>query len=217
MLFTNQIEAYKKYSIGDYTYGTPVLRWCTPSTLKIGKFCSLAAGCTFMAGGNHRPDWITTYPFSALSQFFPFAQGYEGHPASKGPIVIENDVWIGQNALILSGVTVGNGAVIGAESVVTKNVLPYEVVAGNPARHLKFRCTEDQIAALLRIQWWHWNLEKISRYISLLMSQDITAFLEKAEKELEDERRADRKRWRRKRSRARGLLYGGTKRCSSDT
>lgn len=97
------------------------------SNLIIGKFCSIAGGVTIFLGGNHRLDWISTYPFNMLEEEFPEAKMIKGHPATKGDVKIGNDVWIGQNAVIMSGIIIGNGAVIAANSVVTKNIKDYEV------------------------------------------------------------------------------------------
>lgn len=124
--------------IGSYTYGNPRLfHWGEDSKLKIGKFCSIADDVKIFLGGNHRMDWITTYPFSALKEEWPEAKDVKGHPATKGDVVIGNDVWIGYGATILSGVKIGNGAVIGAMAVVSKDVEPYSVVVGNPALEVK--------------------------------------------------------------------------------
>ena len=129
-----------------------------------------------MLGGNHRVDWVTTYPFNVL---FPEAAHFEGHPHSKGDVVIQNDVWIGMGALILSGVTIGNGAVVGARSVVTRSVPPYALAAGNPARVVRLRFSEDQIRQLERIAWWDWPIEKVQEAWPGLLSADIEAFLDR--------------------------------------
>ena len=98
---------------------------------------------------------------------------------SKGPVVIGHDVWIGRGATILSGVTIGDGAVVAAHSVVTKSVGPYSIVAGNPARLVRQRFSEDQTAALLRICWWDWPIETIREAWPLLLSDGIDVFIEK--------------------------------------
>ena len=171
----------KSYVIGDYTYGKPLVVDRTNNTqLVIGKFCSIAASCTFLLGAEHRSDWVTTYPFSALSR--PEQGGWtggrsiQGHPASKGDIRIGNDVWIGTHAIILSGVTIGDGAVIAAGSVVTKDVPPYAIVGGNPAKLIRFRFDEPLRQALLRIAWWNWPVAQIETAMPLLLSPDISAF-----------------------------------------
>ncbi|MBN1255772.1 MAG: CatB-related O-acetyltransferase [Deltaproteobacteria bacterium] len=173
----NNNKLYKKYQIGDWTYGTPkVFSWREGTTLKIGRFCAIADGVIILLGGEHRIDWVTTYPFTKL---FPKAKGFTGHPRSRGNVIIKNDVWIGTDALILSGVTIGNGAVIAARSVVKENVLPYSIVAGNPAKHIKFRFSKSIIDDLQKIAWWNWPLSKIEEAWPLLLSSDIGAFVDK--------------------------------------
>lgn len=173
--FTNRHEKYARFSIGDWTYGTPtVLWWDIETRLVIGKFCSIADDVTILLGGEHRTDWVTTYPFN---KFFEGAKGTEGHPRSKGNVVIGNDVWIGANTTILSGVTIHDGAVVGAGSLVCKDVQPYAIVAGNPAKQIKLRFAEDTVSELLRIAWWNWPLEKIETVFPLLLSGDIQRFL----------------------------------------
>jgi acetyltransferase-like isoleucine patch superfamily enzyme len=168
---------YAAYDIGDWTYGGPkVISWGENATLKIGKFCSIAEEVTILLGGEHRSDWVTTYPFNCL-----FAEGapITGHPKSKGDVIIGNDVWIARNTLILSGVTIHDGAVIGAGSVVTKDVAPYSITAGNPARHIRYRFDEPTIARLLEIQWWNWPLEQIIAAFPDLLSNQVTDFIAK--------------------------------------
>lgn len=162
-----------KYQIGRGTYGEPTIRhWDEPTTLRMGNFCSIATGVTIFLGGNHRPDWITTYPFSV---FRDSARQIAGHPASRGDVVIGHDVWIGSGAVILSGVQIGNGAVIGASAVVTRDVPPYGIVAGNPARLLRLRFQEEDIATLQALQWWNWSDETLDAAMPILLSGDIGA------------------------------------------
>jgi len=123
---------YAKYDIGEWTYGAPrVLSWRQDDTLKIGRFCSITDGVTILLGGDHRVDRVATYPLHIL---FGKNKSFPGLIRSKGDVVIGNDVWIGRQALILSGVEIGNGAVVAASSVVTEDVAPYSIVAENPAR-----------------------------------------------------------------------------------
>lgn len=169
--YTSLNPDYKAFEIGEWTYGKPkILSWNDGATLKIGKFCSIADEVVIMLGGEHRADWITTYPFNI---FFEEARHITGHPSTKGDVIIENDVWIGRNVLILSGVHIGNGAVIAARSVVTKDVDPYTIVGGNPARPLRKRFDDDLVRELLEIEWWNWPLEKIRESIPFLLSADI--------------------------------------------
>ncbi|MGF1620462.1 MAG: CatB-related O-acetyltransferase [Rhodomicrobiaceae bacterium] len=144
--------------------------------LIIGKFCQIAARARFiMNGSNHRMDGFSTFPFGV------FGQGWTGHFDGEldfphhGDTVIGNDVWIGYEALLLPGVQVGDGAIIGARSVVTHNVPHYAVVAGNPARILRMRFDDDTIARLLAIRWWDWDIGRITRNIPAICNGDIAA------------------------------------------
>lgn len=178
-VYTRSIRSLKRYKIGEHTYGFPrVLSWGEGSTLEIGRYCSIAEEVVILLGGEHRPDWITTYPFSAT---FPEASEFSGHPRSKGNVVIGHDVWIGQGAMILSGVTVGNGAVVAARSLVVDDVPPYAVVGGNPARIIRYRFSSSQIEALESIQWWHWPREKIVAFLPLMLSNRTDEFIEAAQ------------------------------------
>jgi acetyltransferase-like isoleucine patch superfamily enzyme len=121
-------------SFGDFTYGTPtVFSWGEGTVLRVGRFCSIAGNVSIFLGGNHRSDWITTYPFGCLKYF----NKKPGHPSTNGDVVIGNDVWIGCNATILSGVKIGDGSVIAANSLVTKDVPDYSIVGGNPAKVIR--------------------------------------------------------------------------------
>ncbi|MBE9158027.1 CatB-related O-acetyltransferase [Nodosilinea sp. LEGE 06152] len=142
--------------------------------LIIGKFCSIASDVKFiMNGGNHRTDWFTNYPFPV------FGQGWESVMPSewphKGDTAIGNDVWIGYGATLMPGVQVGDGAIIAAQSVVTKAVPPYAVVGGNPAQIIRYRFDEATIETLLTIQWWHWDIEKITRHLPAICGSDLQA------------------------------------------
>jgi virginiamycin A acetyltransferase len=171
--FMKNNKRYAKYEIGDWTYGKPRIRsWREGATFKIGRFCSIADGVTILLGGEHRVDWVTTYPVNILFG----GERVPGLPTTKGDVVIGNDVWIGQDALILSGVQIGNGAVIAARSVVKDDVLPYSIVAGNPAQHIKFRFSKSVIDDLQDIAWWNWPLSKIEEALPLLLSSNIEAF-----------------------------------------
>ena len=184
--FTRKDRWLAQYAIGEWTYGLPkVFDWGEGATLKIGRFCSISDDVTIMLGGEHRVDWVTTYPFNKV---FSKAAGFTGHPRSRGDVIIGNDVWIAQGSLILSGVTIGDGAVIGADSVVTKNVPPYAIVAGNPAHLIRYRFDEATIAALQRIAWWNWPLTQIEEAWPLLLSPDIGSFIARYQRESAIER-----------------------------
>ena len=126
-------------------------------------------------GGGHRTDWVTTYPFSDV---FEKAKGFTGHPVSKGDVVIGHDVWIATDVIVLSGAQVGNGAVLATRSIITSDVPPYAIVAGNPARIVRYRFDDKTIAALLDIEWWHWPINEIEAAWHLLLSSDICEFIE---------------------------------------
>lgn len=176
--FTNQVLNGDHYEIGDYTYGVPEVHTYSANTkLKIGRYCSIADQVTILLGGNHRLYWATTYPFTWLLDEWPEAEGMPCHMSSEGDVVIGNDVWIGQEALILSGVTIGHGAVVGARAVVADDVEPYSIVAGNPARLIRKRFDDKVIEKLLETAWWDWPVEKIKKNLHLLCSSNLDALL----------------------------------------
>ena len=173
-----------RVSVGEYTYGNPeIMHWGEDAKLTIGKFCSIASQVVIFLGGEHRSDWISTYPFPAkeLEREWPNASQIREHPATKGDVCIGNDVWIGYGAVILSGVRINDGAVIGAHTVVTRDVSPYTIVAGNPSREIGKRFNDEQIQELLRIKWWNWPIEKIRSNVRVLCSPRIEKLRELAE------------------------------------
>ena len=173
--FTAKKAAYAQYQIGEGTYGSPrILSWDQNTTLLIGRYCSIAEDVTIFLGGEHRTDWVTTYPFSVL---YNHDCKIEGHPTSRGNVVIGNDVWIGWGATILSGVTIGDGAVIGAHSLVTKDVPPYTIVGGNPAQFIRERFPEAVRQSLVEIAWWNWSDDKIRAAWPLLLSSEVQEFI----------------------------------------
>jgi len=143
--------------------------------LQIGKFCSIACGAKFLFNSaNHALSSLSTYPFSLFFEEW----GLEKKDVTKawdnkGDIVIGNDVWIGYEAVILAGVTIGDGAIIGTRAVVTKDVLPYTIVGGVPAKPIKRRFPEETISALLEVQWWNWSEERIARNIGAIQNGNI--------------------------------------------
>ena len=175
--------------VGDFTYiadsdfeshVTHFYPW-SRDNLIIGKFCQIAAGVEFvMNDANHKMNAVTTFPFYTL-------EGWEmnipdpSEMTFKGNTVIGNDVWIGQNAVILPGVHVGDGAIIGANSVVGSDVAPYTIVIGNPAKVLRKRFDDGLIGLLLKFKWWDKSIEEINALIPILTSSD----LEKVREEIE--------------------------------
>ena len=146
--------------------------------LIIGKFCMLASGVTFiMNGGNHLVDAVSTYPFAIFGGDWSGAMDGKSYP-SKGDTIVGNDVWIGHGAVIIPGVTIGDGAIIGTKSVVTKEVAPYAVVGGNPAKEIKKRFSEDQIEQLLKLKWWDWEMERITQQLEYLTSGNVDALIQ---------------------------------------
>ena len=143
----------------------------TPEKLFIGKYCSIAHGAQFISNiANHHMDGFSTYPFAAR---WGKEAGYDYYYPKKGDIRIGNDVWIGSDAAILPGVTIGDGAIIGARSVVTKDVPAYTIVAGNPAKQIKQRFSPEIIENLLNIKWWDWPHEIIVKNAHAIVGQDI--------------------------------------------
>lgn len=144
--------------------------------LVIGSFCSIGTGACFMMAGNqgHRMDWISTFPFFFMSEEPAFADAENAYRPA-GDTVVGNDVWIGAEAMIMPGIRIGHGAMIGSRAVVTRDVAPYTIVAGNPAREIRKRFSDEEIAMLLEMAWWDWPIERIGREMRTLCSGDIAA------------------------------------------
>ena len=160
---------------GEFTYGIPGIGFrLGGANLSIGKFCSISSDVEIMLGEEHREDWCTTYPFNYLMYDFQYIEG----PQSKKDVIIGNDVWIAHGSTILSGVHIGNGSVIGANAVVTKDVEPYSIVGGNPAKLIKKRFDEETIKKLENIQWWNWEKKYIYDAIPILQSNEIGRLFE---------------------------------------
>lgn len=167
-----------RVQVGRFTYGNPQFKvWSDDESVSIGAFCSIAEEVVIFGGGEHRSEWVSTFPLR-IAFGDPLA-GRDGHPASKGPTRIGNDVWIGYGATILSGVTIGDGAIIGARAVVARDVAPYSVVTGNPARQVKMRFPSEQVDALLRIRWWDWSIEDIHARQADLCGGSVEAFVQR--------------------------------------
>ncbi|WP_147078441.1 CatB-related O-acetyltransferase [Methylobacterium haplocladii] len=160
-----------KFAIGAYSYGCPKVRFPESGRrLTIGRYCSIADKVEILLGGDHRLDWVSTYPFAAMAGLWPDADAPADYHASRGDVTIGNDVWLGSGCMILSGVTVGDGAVVAARAVVTRDVPPYAVVAGNPAKIVRRRFDEETVARLIATAWWDLPHEAVSRLVPLLSS-----------------------------------------------
>ena len=143
----------------------------------VGKYCSLADNIKAIMLG-HNPKNISTYPFNRMDGY-PEAKASRGHPIAYGRIHIENDVWIGHSVTLIGGIIIADGAVIASDAVVTKNIDPYTIVGGNPAKEIGKRFDSDIIDELLNIRWWDWEPEKIKENSGLLCSEKIDEFIKK--------------------------------------
>lgn len=152
--------------------------------LIIGKYCSIASGAVFMMGGNngHKHDWIASYPLDIIEQSKKSGKKALAAYRKKGDTVIGNDVWIGTEAMIMPAVKIGDGAVIAARSVVTKDVAAYSIVGGNPAKLIKKRFSDEEIEILLKIKWWDLPEDVIRKHIDILRSGDVEALQEALQK-----------------------------------
>lgn len=165
--FENPMDFEKKCVLYHYPY-------VNNDKLIIGKFCSIAYGAKFLFNGaNHTLNSLSTYPFPVLACEWnldvPITDAWD----NKGDIVIGNDVWIGFEAVIMAGVTIGDGAIIGSRAVVTKDVEPYSIVGGVPAKLIRKRFPEEQIQKLLEMKWWNWDEEKIKRHLPEIMHTEL--------------------------------------------
>lgn len=141
--------------------------------LIIGSFCSIGTGVSFIMAGNqgHRMEWISTFPFFYVDEkcMKDAPDGYK----SVGNTEVGHDVWIGAEAMIMPGIKIGHGAIIGARSIVAKDVKPYSVIGGNPAKVIRMRFSDNQIEQLLEMQWWNWSEDRLASAMNLLCSDDI--------------------------------------------
>nr|WP_283255801.1 type B chloramphenicol O-acetyltransferase [Elizabethkingia miricola] len=142
--------------------------------LIIGSYCSVGTGASFIMAGNqgHRYDWISSFPFFYMNEVEAFENSIDAFK-NAGDTIIGSDVWIGGEAMIMPGVKVGDGAVIGSRALVTKDVEPYAIVGGNPAKLIKKRFSENHIAILLEIKWWEWDEEILAEAMPILCSGNI--------------------------------------------
>ena len=185
LCFLKNIVKNPNIIVGDYTYyddfenvenfekNVKYLFDFVGDKLIIGKFCMIASDVKFiMNGANHLTDSLSTYPFSIFGNGWEKAMEGKTYP-QKGNITIGNDVWIGYNATIMAGVTIGDGAIIATNATVVKDVEPYSIVGGNPAKEIRKRFSEETIAKLLELQWWNWDIEKITANVQQLTSNNI--------------------------------------------
>lgn len=170
---------YPQFKIGYGTYGDPKIQYLgLPCTLEIGSYCSIADDVVFLLGVGHRLDLVTTYPFDLWLQ----SVKHINHLSTKGDIIIGSDVWIGHGAIIHSGVTIGHGAVIGAGAVVTKDVKPFAIVAGNPAKEIRKRFPDEIISRILKSPWWDLDMKEVESIAPLLMGDDIETSIKEIER-----------------------------------
>jgi virginiamycin A acetyltransferase len=189
LCFLKNIITSPNIEVGDYTYYDDFedvhnfeknVKYhfdFTGDKLKIGKFCMIASGVTFiMNGANHLSNAISSFPFAIFGGDWSDAMDGKSYPA-KGDTIIGNDVWIGYKATIMPGINIGDGAIIAANATVVKDVEPYSVVGGNPARELKRRFDEETIEKLLEIKWWDWKIGRITQNVQHLTGGEIEKLL----------------------------------------
>ena len=183
VVFLKNIISNPQIIVGDYTYyddhqdvynfekNVLYLFDFIDEKLIIGKFCQLATGVRFiMNGSNHHMDGISTYPFKVMGKSW---QDAPMNPPFKGNTVIGNDVWIGNSATIMQGIKIGDGAIIGTNALVTKDVAPYTIVGGNPAQEIRKRFDQEAIEFLLELAWWNWPIDKISSNLKAICNAEI--------------------------------------------
>lgn len=185
--FLNCFVDHPRVKIGDYSYYDDpegpehFLEKCVKyhfdfvgDELIIGRFCAFATGVQFiMNGANHPLDGFSTYPFAAMGGGWEL--GHEWPSTSRGNTMVGSDVWIGREAMIMPGINIGDGAIVGARAVVSRDVPPYTIVAGNPAQIVRKRFDQDVIDRLRRIAWWNWDAETITRNLNVIRGLDIEA------------------------------------------
>lgn len=174
-MYNDFVRDPRDFEKNNVLYHYPINR----DRLIMGKFCSIACGAKFLfTSANHTQKSLSTYPFPIFFDEWDLdVEDITSAWDRKGEIIIGNDVWIGYEAVIMSGVTIGDGAIIGARSVVTKDIPPYTIVGGVPARQIRRRFSEETIAALLELKWWDWPREKIARKIEAIKNGDMEALV----------------------------------------
>lgn len=175
-------------NVGRHTYGQNNIKvlWEVPriAELTIGNFCSIADNVTVFLGGSHRIDWFSTFPFGIKGPFKnkPLTSRDALNLKRNLHVKIGSDVWIAGGVTIMAGVTIGDGSVIARNSHVVKDVAPYEIVGGNPAKHIRYRFDEATIKKLLELKWWDLPDEKVNELIPFLCANDINALIKAIEK-----------------------------------
>lgn len=172
-------DRYPEFKVGVGSYGLPAVHdWHEGTTLVVGAYTSIADDVHIFLGGHHRIDWVSCYPFP---KFIEEAKGIQGFGGSRGDVVVGNDVWLASGCTILSGVTIGDGAVVAARAVVARDVPPYAIVAGNPARQIGWRFDEVTRQALLGVAWWNWPEAEVRGKAHLLCSNRTKELLDYAQ------------------------------------
>lgn len=185
LCFLKNICDVPNIEIGDYTYyddfedvenfkkNVKYHFEFTGDKLVIGKFCMIASGASFiMNGANHLTQSLSAYPFAIFGKDWKDAMEGKSYP-NKGDTIIGNDVWIGHKAVIMAGVTIGDGVIIAAHSIVTKDVAPYSIVGGNPAKLIRKRFDQSKIDQLIQLQWWNWDIDKITKHVKDLTGNNL--------------------------------------------
>lgn len=168
-------KLYPNYKMGVNCYGVPKIKHAHPDAmLTIGNYCSFAKNVQIFLGGNHRSDWVTTYRFP---MFFEEASHIKNSATTNGSVHIGSDVWLCENCTILSGITIGHGAIVANGALVTKDVAPYAIVGGNPAKLIRWRFDESTREELLKSAWWDWPEDEVLSIVDKLCSDDLAAFL----------------------------------------
>jgi len=182
VVFLKPLITSPHIEVGDYTYyddpddpasfeAKAVLYAFGPERLVIGRFCAIAAGVRFlMPGANHADLGPSTFPFGIFGQPWDATMDLVMGATSRGDTVVGHDVWLGYQALVMPGVTIGHGAVVAAASVVTRDVPPYAIVAGNPARVIRMRFDETDVERLLRAAWWDWPMGLVTQHARTIMA-----------------------------------------------
>lgn len=170
-----RLQKQGRVTYGRGTYGVPTLftHMLDTTGLRVGSYSSI--GGTYLLGGGHPADRVTTYPLRV--QLRMEGAGEDGFPRKVRDTVIGSDCYVGWGCMLLSNVTIGDGAIVGSGALVTKDVPPYAIVGGNPAKIIRYRYDEQQIASLLRIRWWDWPEEEIRAAVDLLSGDDVDKFI----------------------------------------